>query len=624
MSSDMVQPRDGSGSPITRRQPPNSAQPEDVIEMTHLNASSTPNASNQDEPCSVKRQVPPETPAGAKPRFKLYQTAREMYQTLGEDFPLAFNSFLVMTGICIMLAGTFVVRVALLPKIYTCPDGATCHHNLDPRGDIIPRLSTLMQYWLQGGVFVSGLGLSRFIAYESWTLVNGRTVRNLEREISAVDGSISASLVLFFKPMVHRNKIPPNDSSHQQSHGPRFLGTFALIQFGIGFFISLVVGFSIADLQGTRSVYVPFTYHSNFAIPRQDLRYISNGEYIVLNQLTNWFLYGSGSHRPTTVFDGTLVLRDNRTLSATNPQPSGSRIAGTTSCGKQGWDISVLSLDSPYLADDHGALSPGEKAYNLTNGTFWFVTYSHTHLSSIFLSFPELSDSVTSRPYLWASNTSNVVPNATASSDGGMHFAVCNHTTRLVGLPPVDKPGAQNIFPSQPIIYTDASDPFLNSCPSTDPMACLSRFIDETVIAFWQPTVVQYDLVPFSCVTDVLVGYDGLSDTPDCALDDSRWTTTLSTVLDAFIYTAEQSGNATQIQYLSATTNSININRWWIQTTLPGATFLLYLACLAFYRNSSPTSRSNYKLRELALSDILYKAELPLPKPDMTIMMQKN
>ena len=325
--------------------------------------------------------------------------------------------------------------------------------------------------------------------------------------------------------------------------------------------------------------------------------------------MNNWFLSSDGPRKPITVFDGTLVLRDNRTISPTNAQPSGSRITGNISCSGQGWNASLLPPDSPYLSDGHAVLPSGANAYNISDGVLWRVTYSYTSLASTFITLPELSDSITSRQYLWASNTSNTIPNAKASPDGNIHFAVCNHTIYLVDLSPIESPPFQAILPSQPTMYTNADDPFLDPCPSNDPMACVSWSVDDIVLAWWQTNIVQQDLADMSCWAGLIAGYSGVSDTSQCVLDDARWAATVGSTLDALIDTAPVFGNASQDLWTTA--ESINADRWWIQTILPGVTFLLFLACVAYTMNLSDGSTSG--LRELDLATILHDTNPPEP-----------
>ncbi|PPQ93137.1 hypothetical protein CVT25_003520, partial [Psilocybe cyanescens] len=517
---------------------------------------------------------------------------------------LALCTIWVLVGIGLMLSGTIVAGCILLPRIYKCPDGATCHHNFDPSGNIVPRLQTVITYWLQFGIFISGLGLSKLIIYDYHLLFKGKdtTVLAVERSISAADGDwIDTALQLRVirehvpRRFIDRSKIPI-------VHGTSWVGILCLTQIVIGFFISFVVGFSIPDLQSTTTVHVPFTYRSAFTLPRADTRFFSTDERIVAVLLDDWLLRINTTRGLSSAFDGSLVVQDNRTILATNSRAGGPRITGSISCSTQGWNASILSLNSSYFDDGHAsALPPGAKAYNISNNEVWLVTYSSVSLASTLLDQSAMSDSVTSRPYLWAGNTSNVIPNATASHDGGIFYAACNHTIRMDGPPPITASNLQTINPSQPIIFTDTEDPFLDLCPSNDPLACVPWSVDDIVAAWWLVGGVDLDLIPFSCLGGLLVGIDGISDTAGCALTDDRWIKTVSTALSALIFAAPLSGNATQEIFVQA--QAINKDWWWIQTILPGVTFLLYLVCLACTWCLS--MGNTVKLQELDLAAII-------------------
>ncbi|PPQ92144.1 hypothetical protein CVT25_008769 [Psilocybe cyanescens] len=510
-----------------------------------------------------------------------------------------------------MLSGTIVAGRVLLPRIYKCPDGATCHHNFDPSGNIVPRLQTVITYWLQFGIFISGIGLSKLISYNSRLVLKkdeDTTVLAVERSISAADGDwIDTALQLRVirehvpRRFIDRSKIP-------MVHGTSWLGILCFTQIAIGIFISFVVGFSIPDLQSTTTALVPFTYRSIFTLPRADTRFTSLDERIVGGVLHNWSVLPNTPRRIPTAFDGSLVVQDNRTILATNSRAGGPRITGSISCSKQGWNASILSLESDYFDDEPDVIPPGAKAYNISNNEFWVVAYSYVRLAGSAFD-AEISDSIITRQYVWAGNTDNVVPNSTASHDGGIFYAACNHTTHMdEPPPPAAEPKVQVINPSQPVIFTVANDPFFEPCPSSDPLACVSWSVDRILMSWWEINFVDHDLIPFSCLNDMLAAYDGLSDTANCALNGDRWLSSLSTTLSALIFSAPLSGNAAQD--LSVPTEAINKDWWWIQTILPGATFLLYLACLAYTWHLS-MGRSTGGLQELDLAEImLYQVAL--------------
>lgn len=517
----------------------------------------------------------------------------------------------VFLGAGLMVAGISVVHRFLLPRIYRCPDGAICHRNLDPRGNIIPRLSTLMQYWFQAGAFLAGLGLSKLISGNARLVLKNRndaTLLAVERSVSAANGDLKQA-ALHIPPAqelyhsVCRLLSWSDTVGHSIQHGISWVGILALSQIAVGLFISFVIGFSITDLQSTTVVHVPFSYHNRFTLPRADTRFVSTDQRIVGGVLDDWLVMPNTPHKRSLDFDGSLVVQDNRTILATNSQASGSHIKGSVFCGRQGWNASLLPLNSDYLADGHAALPPGEKAYNITNGDIWFVTYSNVGLAGGFFTRSQMSKSVTNRQYLWAANTNNLVPNPTSSPDGRIFFSACNHTILMDTLPDAQGSNVQTVAPSEPVIFTDTNDPYVAPCPSNDPLSCVSWSVDGVISAWWSINRIDHDLVPFSCPGGVLAGFDVVPDAADCALSGETWQVILSTALSALIFSAPLSGRSTQ--HLSVPTEAINQGRWWIQMVLPGAIILVYLACLASLWRLCKKQNIMTRFQELDLVEIL-------------------
>ncbi|KAH9481091.1 hypothetical protein JR316_0005610 [Psilocybe cubensis] len=519
-------------------------------------------------------------------------------------------AFFVIIGSGLMVAGTLVVRHFFLPHIYTCPDGATCHDNFDPKGNIIPRLQTLMQYWFQAGVFIASLGLSELISCNARLVLKKRTdvtILAVERGVNASkgkmkDAALQLSIVESLYSIVSRLWRRGDYISPKIHHGTGWLGVLALSQVAVGIFISFIVGFSIPDLQSTTTVKVPFSYRSIITLPRADRRYPSIDERVVGGVLDNWLILPNSAHRSPTAFDGSLAVQDNRTILAINPQASGSHITGGLSCGRQGWNVSNIPFDSDYFSDDHAALPSGSKAYNISGKDSWVVTYSYFPLAASPVLFPNpnsilISNSTINRQYVWAGNTSKVIPNATASEDGGIFFTVCNQTVFMDDLPEISEVNTQAINPSLPVIFSDTNDPFTLPCISSDPFTCVAWSVDRIISSWWLVNAVFSDLIPFSCVEGMLVAYDGLSDTNNCALNSERWHKTLNMTLSALISAAPLSGNLTQ--NLSVTTEAMNTHFWLIQLVLPGATMTLLLACLS------------YMWCLIRKGDVLYKLDLP-------------
>ncbi|KAH9481089.1 hypothetical protein JR316_0005608 [Psilocybe cubensis] len=531
-----------------------------------------------------------------------------------DDISLFRCSLWVVVGVSLTLSGIFVVRHVLLPRVYRCPDGAKCHDNLDPRGHIIPRIQTLMQYWLKAGTFIASLGLSELIACNARLVLRRRddaTILAVERGISAAEGSLAgAALQITAAQSLYRSASRLWQGGGKTrpgvQHGVGWLGFLALSQIAIGLFISFIVGFSIPDLHSTTTVRVSFTYPDSFTLPRADTRFFSTDERIVAGVLDSWLVVPNSPHIPSAAFDGSLVVQDNRTTLAVDSRPSGFHISGEISCGLvQGWNVSIIPPNSQYIVNSLAPLPSGVKAYNFSTTDVWTVGYSNVRLAGGFVTFPQMSNSVTSRQYLWTGNNIDAIPNATVSSDGKIFYTICNHTIHLNPSPSASQvPSSQLINPSTPIIFTNPNDPFLDPCPSSDPYSCVAWSVDDVIAAWWSTSSSANDLVPFSCPGGVLAGFQLGPDTADCALNSERWTKTLNTALSAVIFSAPLSGNTTQD--LLVPTEAINRDRWLIQLIIPGSLSILYLVCIGglFYlsRMAKPPTTA---LKPLDLVDIL-------------------
>ena len=105
--------------------------------------------------------------------------------------------------------------------------------HFNPDNDFLQVIRTVMQYWLQIGMIVFGVGLVKLVAYQAWSGMRqrGNTIDNITLNVGVINGSAyNAGKLLFLK----RN---------------RFLGGFFLVHFAIITAISLVVGFSISTLK---------------------------------------------------------------------------------------------------------------------------------------------------------------------------------------------------------------------------------------------------------------------------------------------------------------------------------------------------------------------------------------
>ena len=136
-------------------------------------------------------------------------------------------------GIAFMVTGISIADIFIRYWVYICPDSARCPHSFNPDNDFLQVIRTVMQYWLQIGMIVFGVGLVKLVAYQAWSGMRqrGNTIDNITLNVGVINGSAyNAGKLLFLK----RN---------------RFLGGFFLVHFAIITAISLVVGFSISTLK---------------------------------------------------------------------------------------------------------------------------------------------------------------------------------------------------------------------------------------------------------------------------------------------------------------------------------------------------------------------------------------
>ena len=145
----------------------------------------------------------------------------------------------------------------------------------------------------------------------------GNTIKVLRHSLQAVQGGIYPTRLLVLK-----------------TYNPS-LGLLVLIKIGIiTAAISLVVAFSISDINTHGQVRLDFTYPFNFTLPILTTHpfALTTVQRTVTNRLDGWLLVGDQSHGVASEFQGTFVVPDNRTIFATNRQPGGSHIMSSISC----------------------------------------------------------------------------------------------------------------------------------------------------------------------------------------------------------------------------------------------------------------------------------------------------
>ncbi|KAJ3489097.1 hypothetical protein NLJ89_g11558 [Agrocybe chaxingu] len=197
-------------------------------------------------------------------------------------------------GIAIMILGIGIFQAALLPKIFTCPPGATCDDSYDPNTTMVLQLlQTAMSWWLKVGLIVSGFGLLRLSAYQSWFVMikHGNSIDNLDLTLGAIKGSLLDA----FRLVLRRGNV--------------FLSLLLLAQIGIGAAINLFVGLSIVRSPGDRVV--PFSYPPISQLPDSSIAGLnSDGQNQAKAKVVGWALTNDTTHGGA--LRGSLVTPDGR------------------------------------------------------------------------------------------------------------------------------------------------------------------------------------------------------------------------------------------------------------------------------------------------------------------------
>ena len=511
----------------------------------------SPTLSANHSPCLEKRTGSP-SPVNVTeeplPQFTRTQLFRFLLKTTG---------LWVISGISIMIVGIGIVQAALLPRIYTCPPGATCPNSYDPKGNVLQLVQTLMQYWLQIGTTVASCGLVKLMAYQSWFVMKkqGNTIENLDLNIGAIKGSSFDAARLLLK------------------RGNRSLSVFALGQVAISSAISLIVGLSI--FRATGYVSIDFYYPTTLTLPNSSVRNLNTDQQLAaIGKVQEWLLGNDTSHGLVDGFQGTLVSRDNRTVYAMKPQPGGARITG---------DVSCTGLTNYTITDD--ALVG--RLYNV-----YYRGLKYTAMASQTLGVCMAKTDTASTLYLWASNTDGRIPNAAVTSDGGVYLAVCNHTINMNPIPLTGSAsGAQYIQPSEPVT---------RGCTNPDSLVCAADSVNNAIISWYGGVGTAFWGI--SCRANVLGPMNDAGQS--CPISATTWTTTVTTMLDAIVQTAPPSGNATQL--LTAPVETRHVKRWWLQALVPLAMMVLYALAVEY---TVRLSRGCKSLKELDLGEVIAAAQ---------------
>lgn len=225
-------------------------------------------------------------------------------------------------------------------------------------------------------------------------------------------------------------------------------------------------------------------------------------------------------------FKGTLIVPDNRTFMATNPQPSGLRITGGVSC--TGENISTV-------ARSDGDVNVTAFVYdNGTLATKTFVLYftgplevQYTRKSAV-----EISESgivVMSSQLIWIARNATLIPNATRH--GRFYMAICNHTISMVDIPSTGGGDAQPINSSTAVFQGEAVKPLGDATDDENQLVLMA--VDSFIYNHWWYFFQISDTMSIACSKDVLTPYSA-SGAP-CQVNNETWTNTVRAVLDMLV-----------------------------------------------------------------------------------------
>jgi hypothetical protein len=448
-----------------------------------------------------------------------------------------------------MVVGIGIAQSVFLPRIRTCPADAECPGSYDLNStNALTLLQTLMQYWLKAGMVLATMGLLKLSTYQAWFIMmrDGNTMDNLDLNLGAIRGSLLDAARLIFR------------------RGNRWLSVFILSQLGVGAAISLIIGLSITRDKGTQPL--RFTYSGVTQFPDTSYRNTNTaGQIQAIAKVNAWALTNDTTH--SSAHRGSLVIPDGRNI-AINSRPGGPRIKGTLSCtGVNDYNITE-SLDYDMFANN--------------------LTYTATRDMGLAVSMTKVATA--SMTYIWASNTTGRLPNATQTSDGVMFMALCTHKIYFENATQVGD-GNQEISPSTPIA---------SGCGDADENLCAADSVSNAIFSWWGGRgTSMWDVNCRGSVVGPLPP-SGVPDEDNCVLTEGLWTETATSMLDGLVQTAPRSLNPSQT--LIVPVETLNTRRWWLQALIPFLTLVLYGVGL-FY--TLLLSRGNNTLKKLTLAEVI-------------------
>ncbi|KAF9459411.1 hypothetical protein BDZ94DRAFT_1239268 [Collybia nuda] len=464
----------------------------------------------------------------------------------------------VFGGIGVMVLGIGFAQGVILPHIYTCPPSADCPMSFDMNStNALALLQALMQYWLQAGMLVASMGLLKLSAYQAWFIMmrDGNTMDNLDLTLGAIRGSLLDAARLTFRK---RNRL---------------LSVFVLGQLGVTTAITLIIGLSITRDKGTRLL--AFNYLGNTQFPDSSIQHLNTeGQIQAIAKVNAWALSNDTTH--SYAYRGSLVIPDGRNASV-NLRAGGPRIKGTLSC--TGFNNYTTSKDG--------------------NVTQYNMIYPPTGKQYIAIPSMGFSVSMTSvgtavTKYLWVSNTTGRLPNATQTSDGVMNMALCTQSIHFMNDTEIVE-GEQEIKPNTPI---------MSGCLESDPNVCVADSVSNAVVSWWGGKGTA--LWGVRCRGSVVgpLPSSGVLEEDNCALTEELWTETVTSMLDGIVQTGTRSLDTSQKLVVPVAT--LNARRWWLQALIPCLALILYGVGLYY---TASLSQGRNVLKKLNLAEVIGAAQ---------------
>jgi hypothetical protein len=427
-----------------------------------------------------------------------------------------------------------------------------CPGSYDPdSGNSLQLLQAFMSYWLKAGVTISSIGMLKLSAYQAWFILmhRGNTVKNLDLALGAIRGSVNDAVFLLFQ----KNN--------------RLLSIFVFALLGIGAAISLVTSLSIEKDIGSKML--TFRYNGSSDLPNSSLKVANNdGQLKATQKVIPWALDNNTSH--DGAFRGTLVVPDARTSQASNALPGGPTITGH------------------FVCEPHTNYTPHTSQWDIWIGGQKFIA---TQGMSLSVSMWSIDTAVTK--YLWVSNTTNLLPNATTTDDGKMNIASCTHYLEMI------PEGPQKLE----FDYLNPTQPQMSGCQSTDTNTCVADSVNNAILNWWGGEGTTFWHI--SCRGGVLGPTPSRNDEERyCPLTQDLWKETVISMMDAIVQTAPNRLSA--IQDINAIVVELNRSRWWVNAIIPAATVVVYVIGLGY---TCVLSEGDKVSKELNLVEVVKAAQ---------------